>query len=89
LLAAADEYNPIQSVEVGEAMLLHEAVTLPPAAMLVGVTVRVWAWVSATPGIEAITAKEQRTAARRNDKVSMRHVQNSWSSDDVSSPLKS
>ena len=45
-------YRPIQSVDVGEPMLLQVAVTVPPAAMLDGVTLRL-----AVTGGDAVTVK--------------------------------
>jgi hypothetical protein len=41
VLAAPGWYNPIQSVEVGEAFRSHVAVSVPPAAMLEGLAVSI------------------------------------------------
>jgi hypothetical protein len=41
VLPAPGWYNPIQSLEVGEAIPFHVAVSVAPEGMLVGVAVRV------------------------------------------------
>ena len=40
MLAAPGRYMQIQSVEVGEAILFHVALTVPPAGTVVGLTVK-------------------------------------------------